>query len=355
MEKTFLVSGGGTGGHFFPAVSFLELLREKNLKSIYVGSYYGIEKRLQEDIPSQKIFLDTKGFVGKGYFDKLRSLYLMGKSVYELNKAIRDDFIGVAFGGYASLPVGILSALKRKHLFIHEQNAIPSLTNRLLSKKSTLSFTTFYYTSKFFKNPLRVGMPLREEFLSFYDKKELQKEFGLESPCILVMGGSQGAKALNDTAVEFFQKTNFNGVIIAGDKHFDEVYNALKSLKRVKVFPFFKEIYKLMKACDVAVSRSGASTVYEMASVGLPAVFVPYPYAFHNHQYYNALEIKDLGGAKVLEQKDLNLQNLIEAIEDILKNLEIYSKNISSFCIKNEKNGIILPQEIMLEKIMSVL
>jgi len=355
MEKTFLISGGGTGGHFFPALSFLRLLKEKKLKSIYIGSSYGIEKRLQDDIPVQKIFLDTKGFVGKSYKDKLKSLYLMAKSVYTLNAFINYDFLSVVFGGYASLPVGILSTLKRKHLFIHEQNTIPSLTNRLLSKKSTLSFTTFYYTSKFFENPLRVGMPLREEFLGFYDKKELQKEFGLESPCILVMGGSQGAKALNDTAVELFQKTNFNGVIITGDKHFDEVYNALKSLKRVKVFPFFKEMYKLMKACDVAVSRSGASTVYEMASVGLPAVFVPYPYAFHNHQYYNALEIKDLGGAKLLEQKDLTLQNLIEALEDILKNLESYSKNISSFCIKNEKNGIMLPQEIMLKKVLEIL
>ncbi|GAB6078787.1 undecaprenyldiphospho-muramoylpentapeptide beta-N-acetylglucosaminyltransferase [Hydrogenobaculum acidophilum] len=355
MEKTFLVSGGGTGGHFFPALSFLRLLKEKNLESIYIGSSYGIEKRLQEDIPVKKIFLDTKGFVGKSFKDKLKSLYLMAKSVYTLNAFVKSDFLSVVFGGYASLPVGILSALKRKPLFIHEQNAIPSLTNRLFSRKAELSFTTFYYTSKFFENPLRVGMPLREEFLGFYDKKLLQKEFDIKSPCVLVMGGSQGAKVLNDIAIEFFKKTQFNGVIITGDKHFDEVYNALKNLNQVKVFSFFKEIYKLMRACDVAISRSGASTVYEMATIGLPAVFVPYPYAAYNHQYYNALEIKDLGGAKVLEQKDLNLQNLIEAIEDILKNLGSYSKNISSFCIKNEKNDIILPQEIMLKKVLEVL
>lgn len=355
MEKAFLVSGGGTGGHFFPAVSFLELLREKYINSFYVGSSYGIEKRLQEDIPSQTIFLDTKGFVGKGYFDKLKSLYLMGKSVYELNKAIRDDFIGVVFGGYASLPVGALSIFKRMPLFLHEQNAIPSLTNKSLSKKAKLCFTTFSYTSKFFKNAFRVGMPIRKEFLSFYDKKALQKEFGIESPCVLVMGGSQGAKVLNDVAVDFLKKTNFNGVIITGDKNFEEVYNALKSLKRVKVFPFFKEVYKLMRACDVAISRSGASTVYEMAAVGLPAVFVPYPYAAYNHQYYNALEIKDLGGAQLIEQSKLSFDNLLKALENILSNLESYSKNISSFCIKNEKNDIILPQEFILEKIMSVL
>jgi UDP-N-acetylglucosamine--N-acetylmuramyl-(pentapeptide) pyrophosphoryl-undecaprenol N-acetylglucosamine transferase len=355
MEKSFLVSGGGTGGHFFPAVSFLQLLREKNIKSFYVGSSYGIEKKLQEDIPSQNIFLDTRGFVGKGYLDKLKSLYLMGKSVYWLNKTVKDDFIGMVFGGYASLPVGVLSILKRMPLFLHEQNAIPSLTNKSLSKKAKLCFTTFSYTSKFLKNTFRVGMPIRKEFLSFYDKKALQKEFGIESPCVLVMGGSQGAKVLNDVAIDFFKKTHFNGIVITGDKNFEEVNNALKSLKRVKVFPFFKEMYKLMKACDVAISRSGASTVYEMAIVGLPAVLVPYPYAAYNHQYYNALEIKDLGGAELIEQSRLDSENLIKALENILNNLEGYSKNISSFCVKTEKNDIILPQELMLEKILDVL
>jgi len=352
MEKTFLVSGGGTGGHFFPALSFLELLKEKNINSFYVGSSYGIEKKLQEDIPSKNIFLDTKGFVGKGYLDKLKSLYLMGKSVYFLNKNIKDDFVGMVFGGYASLPVGLLSILKRKPLFLHEQNSIPSLTNKLLSKKADICFTTFNYTSKFFKNAFRVGMPIRKEFLSFYDKKELQKEFGIESPCVLVMGGSQGAKVLNDVAIDFFKKTNFNGIIVTGEKNYEEVSNALKSLKRVKVFPFFKEMHKLMRACDVAISRAGASTVYEMAVVGLPALLVPYPYAAYNHQYYNALEIKDLGGAELIEQKGLRLDVLLKALEDILKNGEAYSKAISSFCIKDEKSDIILPQEFMLAKIM---
>lgn len=355
MEKTFLVSGGGTGGHFFPAVSFLELLKEKNINSFYVGSSYGIEKKLQEDIPSKNIFLDTKGFVGKGYLDKLKSLYLMGKSVYFLNKNIKDDFVGIVFGGYASLPVGLLSILKRKPLFLHEQNSIPSLTNKLLSKKADVCFTTFNYTSKFFKNAFRVGMPIRKEFLGFYDKKELQKEFGIESPCVLVMGGSQGAKVLNDIAIDFFKKTNFNGIIVTGEKNYEEVSNALKSLKRVKVFPFFKKMYKLMRACDVAISRAGASTVYEMAVVGLPAVLVPYPYAAYNHQYYNALEIKDLGGAELIEQSKLDYDSLIKALENILNDLESYSKNISSFCIKTKKNNIILPQELMLEKIRGIL
>jgi len=355
MEKTLLVAGGGTGGHFFPALSFLELLKESHLKAIYVGSSHGIEFKLKDDIPFESVFLDTKGFVGKGYLDKLKSLYLMGKSVYFLNKNIKDDFVGVVFGGYASLPVGVLSAIKRKPLFLHEQNSIPSLTNRLLSKKAKVCFTTFNYTSKFFKNAFRVGMPLRKEFLGFYDKKALQKEFGIESPCVLVMGGSQGAKALNDVAVELFKKTHFNGIILTGEKNYEEVSNALKSLKQVKVFPFYKDIYKLMLSCDVAISRSGASTIYEMATLGLPAVFVPYPYAAYNHQYYNALEIKDLGGAELIEQYKLDYDSLIKALENILNNVEVYSKNISSFCIKTKKNDIILPQELMLEKIRGIL
>ncbi len=355
MEKTILIAGGGTGGHFFPALSFLQTLYEHSINTIYVGTKSGIEYNLQDMIPTQKIFLNTKGFVGKSPVDKLKSIYSILNSSLELNSHIKNHFLGFVFGGYASLPVGILSFLKAKKLFLHEQNSIPSLTNRILSKKASVCFTTFHHSSKFFKNTARVGMPLRKEFLIDFDKNALQIEIGVQSPCILVMGGSQGAKALNDIAIELFKNTNYHGIIISGEKNYQEVYAHLKSLKRVKVYPFSKKIYKLMKVCDIAICRAGAGTIYELSASKLPAIFIPYPYAAYNHQYFNALEIEELGGGILINQSNMNLEKLLEAIEKILQDRESYAKNIHDFCLKDEKGDIILAQDIMLYKLRELL
>lgn len=355
MENIFLVSGGGTGGHFFPAVSFINTLNKQGINSVYVGSSFGIENSLKDKIPTKVIFLNTRGFVGKNLYEKAKSIYSMFRSVILLNNRTKEDFLGMTFGGYASLPVGILSFLKFKKLFIHEQNTIPSLTNRVLSKKAKICFSTFYHTSKYFKNAIRVGIPIREEFLMSFGKEALQKELGISSPCILVLGGSQGAKVLNEITIDFFEKTNYHAIIITGDKHYQEISQQTKHLKHLKVMPFSHEIHKLMRACDVAISRAGASTIYELAVCGLPAVFIPYPYAAYNHQYINAKEIESLNGSVLIEQKDLNINTLSKAIEKILQDKDFFSKNINNFCIKNKNNDIILPQELILSFIKGVI
>ncbi len=353
--ETIVVSGGGTGGHFFPAISFINILNKCNIKSIYIGSKNGIESRLTNQIPTDYTLLDTKGFVGKSLKAKISSIYNILKATKELNSNIDNDFKSVVFGGYVSLPLGFLSFLKKKNLFIHEQNTIPSLTNRVLSKKAKICFTTFNYTSKFFKDAIRVGIPIREGFLMDFDKKELQKELNIKSPCILVMGGSQGAKALNDVALELFNKTNYQGIIITGEKNHDEISKKAKYLSNIKTIPFTNNMHKLMRVCDVAISRSGASTIYELALSGLPSIFVPYPYAAYNHQYFNAKEIEELGGAITINQDELSIELLLKALDKILEGKEVFSKSIKNFVIKDEKGDIILPQEYMLKFIEGVL
>lgn len=353
--ETALISGGGTGGHFFPAISFIKALNKHNVKSLYIGSKNGIESRLANQIPTDYMFLDTKGFVGKGLKGKISSIYNILKATKSLNDKIDYDFVSVVFGGYVSLPVGFLSFLKNKKLFLHEQNTIPSLTNKILSKKANICFTTFNYTSKFFKDAVRVGMPVREEFLIEFDKNVLRDELNIKSPCILVMGGSQGAKALNDIAIELFKKTEYYGIIVSGEKNYDEISQKAKDLKHVKIIPFTNEMYKLMRACDIAISRSGASSIYELAMCGLPSVFVPYPYAAYNHQYFNAKEIEDLGGGITINQDNLSIELLIKAINKILEDKEAFSKSIKNFLVKDKNNDIILTQELMFKLVAEVL
>lgn len=313
MAKVF-ISGGGTGGHFYPAMAVAKKLKDRGFEVVYIGTTNGIESG--KDFPyGKKILFDMQGVRGKGLFQKMMATLKLFKTVlkvYSLIKRERPAF-SVCFGGYTSFPLGVASFLSRTTLFIHEQNSIPSYTNLVLSKFAKKVFLTFEHSSKYFpKNKsIITGMPLREEMVE--DAKKSQQRPYIKN--ILVVGGSQGAKRLNQVVVEVakhFPKISFT--VIKGKSQLEGVFP-----ENIKVVEYADDIHKLYLDSDVIISRAGSGVVNELLAFGKYAIYIPYPYAASNHQYHNVKFLEDMGLSRIILEKDLTAVNLIEAINHCLK------------------------------------
>ncbi len=335
MIKKFYIAGGGTGGHFFPALALIEYLTEKNIPCEFVGAERGIEKRLSHLIASERHFLKVYPFLGRSLKDKLRSLYSVSFSSLKLYPKLKRDSVSVVFGGYASLPLGISSLLKGAPLFLHEQNSIPSTTNQVLSRFAKLIFVSFEHSKRFFpsQKTVKTGLPVRRSLLEGLrlSEKEARERLNLEDrETLLVMGGSQGASFLNNLAVDIFKKTGLQGIHITGEKEYESLKRAYEGMP-VLVLPFTERMDLIYRACSIAISRAGASSIAELSLYGVPSLFIPYPYAVKNHQYYNAKEIEELGGGFVLRQEDADLTKALKLMDKLLSDREKFSKGIRSF------------------------
>ncbi len=322
------VSGGGTGGHFFPALAFIEYAKRKK-EILFIGAKRGIEYRLREIIGVPSLFFEIYPLRGVSQKERIKALYGIFKAQKELYKELKGDFSSLIFGGYASLPLGIHTVLRRKKLFIHEQNSVPSKTNRFLSKKAEEIFITFEYTRKYFKNAIKTGIPLRKEVKRRY--KDAKTELGLnpEKKTLLVFGGSQGALFLNELTGKLINilPKELQVILITGKNH----YERFKGLKGVKVLPFSLDMARIYSASDLAISRAGAGTITELSYHAIPSIFIPYPYAADDHQFFNAKEIEEMGGGIVLRQEKANERMILKLLEKILSDYEKFKKGIKGF------------------------
>ena len=323
----FLIAGGGTGGHFFPALAVSEELTQRKHEVLYVGCLGGIEENL--GIPSaKKVLLKVSGVVGRGLKGIFNSYKFVASSV-SLLSIVRNfkPQVSVIFGGYASLPAGVLSYLLKIPLYIQEQNIVPGRVNRLLSRFSSACFVGFPAVEGFNNLPLIfTGNPTRKQITKTKQKKKTQilKKLGLTNKkTLLILGGSQGALWIN----EMFAKTapsisklpiqviHLTGKSKKEDK-LKEIYRDL-NIKAV-VIPFYEKIWELYRIADAAVSRAGALTISELAIYGIPTLFIPYPYAADQHQLKNAKFLASIGAALYAEQPKVTKQFLAETVERLL-------------------------------------
>ncbi|WP_457681813.1 undecaprenyldiphospho-muramoylpentapeptide beta-N-acetylglucosaminyltransferase [Thermovibrio sp.] len=325
-----MVAGGGTGGHYFPALSVAGELKKRGHEVYFVGSTGGIEGKL--GFPAKKSLYLKHGQVrGKG-LEVLKSLPLHGLSFLESISFLREvkpDGV-VVFGGYSCLPVGLGASALRIPLFIQEQNSVPGRSNRLLSRFASLAFLGFPTARSYLKcSSLFTGNPLREEILTFSKKKEklrkeLLKRLGLSGsrPTLLILGGSQGALNLNrfvEKAVPVISSLNLQVVHITGFKkegRLRELYG--KYGIRALLFPFYEKIWELYAVSDLAVSRAGALAISELSAFKIPALLVPYPYAADDHQYLNGKFVEEGGGGFVLREEELSLDNFKKRLESMV-------------------------------------
>ena len=324
------IAGGGTGGHFFPALTFAHYLREKGLKITFIGTKRGIEYRKRELLKDfSTLFLDIKKFKNQSLLTKLTYPLSLLRNLGELKAHFGKDIpdFSTVFGGYTSVPLGVFTRINRKPLFVHEQNSIPGMGNRYLSKLSKVVFITFPYAERFFKNRRVVlsGLPIRKEVKEAknLNREQILKKLGLEDRFTLtVIGGSQGAKTLNGLALELAQRLDLQIIHLCGERHYETLkkeYEKVKPRARVKLLPFYLNMGEIFKITDFAISRSGASTSFELSYFGIPTIFVPYPYAVYDHQYYNALYFVEGKGAYLFREDELKTQKVLEIVENHLK------------------------------------
>ncbi|RUM59167.1 MAG: undecaprenyldiphospho-muramoylpentapeptide beta-N-acetylglucosaminyltransferase [Persephonella sp.] len=341
LDKKVFMAGGGTGGHYFPAIAMAETFYRRGYKIYFFGTKYGIEAKL--DFPfGEKYLYDIKGIVGKSKSEKIKNTAKLLKTAYQISKIIRKEQpqFALVFGGYASAPLGIAVKLTGTRLYIHEQNSIPSSTNLLLSRLARKIFITFEYSFNHFpkKKTNLTGLPLRslvkqDKFISKNMARKLL-DIPHDKTVVLMFGGSQGAKKITEVGLEISKRRKDLFFIIITGKNFKGVIDT----DNIKSFEFVERIGLLYKASDIVICRSGAGTVSEILYYGKPTVFIPYPYAFKNHQYYNVKWLKDRGLAQIILDKDLNVNTLNNAINNYLSmNLEDLSKKLEYVSIQNSE------------------
>jgi UDP-N-acetylglucosamine--N-acetylmuramyl-(pentapeptide) pyrophosphoryl-undecaprenol N-acetylglucosamine transferase len=324
-----LIAGGGTGGHYFPALAVARELLNRGWELFFVGSERGIEKRL--GFPAKEVLLlGHSSFRGKG-ISSLLSLpgyaSALVRSILFLRKVKPN--VTITFGGYSSLPVAVASRLAGVPLFIQEQNSVPGKVNRIASRFAVKCFLGFPRGEEYLScKCLFTGNPLRREVeelsrLSERERKRLKERLGLDGrlKTLLVVGGSQGALFLNRLMErvapylpEGVQVIHLCGVGKCSDTR--KIYSKF-GVKNLTI-PFYEKIWELYAVADAAVSRAGALAVSELSAFRVPTLFVPYPYAADQHQYFNALYLAERGGALLFRQEELTLELFIQSLKRLL-------------------------------------
>ncbi|RLB42522.1 MAG: undecaprenyldiphospho-muramoylpentapeptide beta-N-acetylglucosaminyltransferase [Deltaproteobacteria bacterium] len=329
-ELGIIVSGGGTGGHLFPAIAVVREL-EKRVSNCRVLFIVGKRGRGVELINGQGYpvaMVDVEGMKGRGLVKVLWVLFRLPWSILQSMGHIKRFAPDIVFGvgGYSAGPVCIAARLKGIPSAIHEQNAVPGLTNRMLARLVDRVFVSFEQTRELLggSKAVTTGMPIREELLTASEaKKEERGKF-----TILVVGGSQGSVAINKTFVEALRILKSKGKEVdaihqTGEADFERTSQdyAAKGLEG-EVLPFIKDMAGAYSRADLVICRAGASTIFELAAVKKPAILIPYPYSANHHQDLNAQALADTGGAIVVLEKDMTPELLADHIGQAMDNKE---------------------------------
>jgi len=324
-----LIAGGGTGGHLFPGVAVAEEIMARHADSavMFVGTERGIESRVVPALGYSLELIRISGIKTVGLRGALRGLFRIPGALRQSRKILKkfrpDVVIGV--GGYASGPVVMMARLLRIPTAVLEQNSVPGLTNKILGRFARNVFLSFDESRRFFKpkkiimsgNPIRAA--IRQAMLE-------PKQLGAATrPHLFVFGGSQGAVAVNELAVEAIKLLRARGVEFsvlhqAGKRNVEATQQlyADAGIDDVDCVGFIDDMAAEYRSADLIVSRAGATSVAELGIVGRPAILIPFPHAADNHQVTNAAELVEAGAARMHEQKDLTAEILADEIAAIL-------------------------------------
>lgn len=360
----FIVTGGGTGGHIYPALAIARGLQNRypDCKVFYVGTARGMEADIvpKEGIP----FI---GIAGAGLHRKLSPknllvLWQAGRGFFQALGTVRriKPHVVIGTGGYVCGPVVLAASLCRIPTLIHEQNALPGITNRLLSRFTNKVAVTFAGSEKYFPRKASVkltGLPVRPEILRAERKGSYNKLGFVDNSRLLLLsfGGSRGAQSLNkamETVIaEFAGNSELNILHVTGKTGYDEFISRCVSrgiyvdkIGNVNVKPYMYDMQDVLSSADLLISRAGAATLAEITALGIPSVLVPYPYASENHQEYNARALEKAGAAVVVLDRDLNGKLLCRLISELLddpRRLEMMASASKRLGKKNALQDII--------------
>ena len=323
-----VITAGGTGGHIFPALAVIDKLKEKdkNVKILYIGTTDRMEKDIIPKTGIPYVGIEMKGLNRKNVFKNIEVMktYFRAckKAKNELAKFKPDVVIG--FGGYISAPV-IYSASKLKiKTIIHEQNSIPGVSNKFLSRYVDRVLVSFKESIKDFPKDKTIytGNPRSEQIKDVKKISKTSLGFNKDLPLVIIVMGSLGSLTMTKKLKEImplFKNKSYQVLLITGKNYYDD-YKDIKLSKNVKIVPFLDNLIGYMKDASLIVTRSGASTIAEITSIGLPAIMVPSPYVTNNHQYINAKSLENDGACLILKEEDFNKDNLISLVDKLINN-----------------------------------
>ena len=354
-----IISGGGTGGHIFPAIAIAQALQKKinEIEILFIGAKGKME---MTKVPESGYSIKGLWISGLQRNLTIKNLLFPIKlisSIYNAKKIIRqfkpDAVIGV--GGYASGPTLWVASRKNIPTAIQEQNSFPGITNKLLAKSVDKIFVAYNEMGKFFPVDKIIfsGNPIRKKTIITKDKKtKALKYFDLSEnkKTVLVVGGSQGAKAINesiDNKLYLFGNNNLQLIWQTGKYYFEKAKLSAGEKKNVKVTEFITKMDYAYACADIVISRAGAIAISELCAVGKPTVFVPLPTAAENHQYKNALALKKQKAALIVKNSEAN-EKLVETVIELSKN-KIEQKKLAENIKKlaNTKADEIIAEEII--------
>jgi UDP-N-acetylglucosamine--N-acetylmuramyl-(pentapeptide) pyrophosphoryl-undecaprenol N-acetylglucosamine transferase len=353
-----IIAGGGTGGHIFPALAIANALKAKipEIEILFVGAKGKME---MEKIPAagyRIIGLDIAGYNRSSLIKNIGLPIKLVKSFLQVRNILKyfkpDAVIGV--GGYSSFPVLRSAQSRNIPTFIHEANSLPGKSNIMLGKRATEIFVPVEGMEKYFpaEKTKITGNPVRKVFSEKIPKTEALQFFGLRPgvKTVFVMGGSLGAKSINETVeenIDFFKKNNLQLIWQTGKNYAANAAKAEEERVNIWTNAFIDKMENAYAAADVVIARSGAMTVAEMCVTGKPAIFVPFPFAAEDHQTANAMTLVDKNAALMIPDAKVK-SDLFPRLLDLINDEELMKKlseNISK--MSNTKADEIIAEEIL--------
>lgn len=330
-----LLTGGGTGGHIYPALALMDYIKTVNptAEFMYVGAKRGLENKIlpQMDIPFAT--LEIQGFKRSLSLDNLKTLRLFGKSYLEAKKIIKkfQPDIVVGTGGYVSGAMVFAASRLKVPTLIHEQNSVPGITNKFLARfvdKIAISFPDV--ASYFPQNKVVMTGNPRAQQVTQVGKSDVLTTFGLDpqQKTLLIFGGSQGARKINEAMVAALPmwSTSPYQVLYASGERYYEAFAQLTIPANMRVVPYISNMNEVLGNVDLLVGRAGATSIAEFTALGLPAILIPSPYVTNDHQTKNAQSLVKAGAALMIPDNQLTGALLKEQADALLANDDLRQK-----------------------------
>ncbi len=331
-----LVSGGGTAGHINPAIAIARRMKkEYNAQILFIGREKGMENDLVKKEGFDIRFIEVEGLIRKLTLKNLKVLIKYITAIKKAKKIIRDfnPDVVVGTGGYVCAPVLTAANSLKIPTIVHEQNVFPGMTVKMASgfvDCVAISFEDMkkYVPQKVAKKCVLTGNPLRENMLDLtYD--EARKKLGIKDEVFIVtVGGSLGAKTINNALLDIVNNCNGEGIKIlggTGERFFDEVINSIdkeKLTENIEIVPYIYNMNEVLPAADIVIARSGAVTVSELCALGRPSILIPSPNVTHNHQEYNARSIAKKGAAIIITEREISNNIVSDTVNKLIENKE---------------------------------
>lgn len=339
-----IVSAGGSGGHIYPALSIISEFQKKN-KNVNV-LYIGTHNRMEKDIvPAKGIkyeSLEIYGFT-KDIKRDIKNVFLIRKAekkCLRIMKEFKPDVV-IGVGGYVTYPVIKMAKKLKIKTFIHEQNSRPGKVNYLVSRYADVVGASFKSSMDYLKKAKKViytGHPSLDGALNTKKIDKTTLGFQKEKKLVVYVAGSLGSSSLNQKMIDFLNSDLHDTYeilyIVGSNVNLDDFKKQIKKKKGLKIVPYFDNLPGIIASSDLVISRAGAGTLFEIIGLEKPSIIIPSPNVANNHQYYNALELKENKVIQVLEEKELTKEKLSEAINTLLNDkneIAALKKNMSTY------------------------